>query len=312
VKIQATVLLLALTGAKSAAAQLPLAGPIDPSDTVAAMIAQAYRSGDDATIKAVIGVAKATFPDQAVEIDRLAAGNAAVLANARRDEQVREQARIAAATFFEIWKGELEAGASRSTGSTRTVGIYASAKLNRDGLKWRQRFNGRLDYQETDKVTTTERLIAAYQPNYKWSEALYSYGLVQVERDKSLGYSNRGTLGVGMGYVAASGVSRRIEIEGGPAVRRTNFIDEGPRTTLAARASLSARLALTPTLALTQDAAVFLEPSDTTATSTTAIDTRLIGALKARFSYNIQYEQDGSSGGNQLDTITRATLVYSF
>lgn len=304
-------LLLLLAGAP-VAAQVPLAAPIDPSDTVAAMLAQAYRTGDDATIKAVIGVAKATFPDQAVEIDRLAAGNAAVLANTRREEQVREQARIAAATFFEIWKGELEAGASRSTGSTRTVGIYASAKLNRDGLNWRQRFNGRLDYQETDGVATTERLIAAYQPNYKWSEALYSYGLAQVERDRSLGYSNRGTLGVGMGYVAASGVSRRIEIEGGPAIRRTNFIDEGNRTTLAARASLAARIALSPTLSLSQDASVFLETNDTTATATTAIDTRLIGALKARFSYNIQYEQDGSTGGNQLDTITRATLVYGF
>ncbi|WP_294395128.1 DUF481 domain-containing protein [uncultured Sphingomonas sp.] len=306
------MLLLASAAVAPAVAQAPLARPIDPSDTIAAMIAQAYRSGNDATIQAVVGVAKATFPDQTAEIDRLAAGNAAVLASARREDQIRAQARIAAATFFEIWKGELEAGASRSTGSTRTVGIYAAARLNRDGLNWRQRFTGRLDYQETDGTATTERLIAAYQPNYKWSDELYSYGLVQFERDRSLGYSNRGTLGVGIGYVAASGVSRRIELEGGPAVRRTDFIDQGPRQTIAARGSLSARLALSPTLSLSQDAQVFVEANDTTATSTTAVDTRLIGALKARFSYNVQYEQDGSSGGNQLDTITRATLVYSF
>ncbi|WP_420140625.1 DUF481 domain-containing protein [Sphingomonas sp.] len=298
--------------AASAGAQAPLAQTIAPGDIVAAMIAQAYRTGNDATIQAVIGVAKATFPDQAVEIDRLAAGNAAVLANTRRDDRLREEARIAAATFFEIWKGELEAGASRSTGSTRTVGIYASAKLNRDGLRWRQRFNGRLDYQETNDVATTERLIAAYQPNYKWNDSLYSYGLVQYERDRSLGYLNRGTLGAGMGYVAASGVSRRIEIEGGPALRRTDLVEGGQETTIAARASLSARLTLSPTLSLTQDAAIFVEVNDTTAASTTAIDTRLIGALKARFSYNVQYEQDGGTRGNKLDTVTRATLVYSF
>jgi putative salt-induced outer membrane protein len=304
--------LLASLAALPAGAQAPLARPIDPSDTIAAMIAQAYRSGNDATIQAVIGTAKATFPDQAVEIDRLAAGNAAVLANMRKEDRMREEARIAAATFFEIWKGELEAGASRSTGSTRTVGIYASAKLNRDGLRWRQRFNGRLDYQETDQVATTERLIAAYQPNYKWSESLYSYGLVQYERDRSLGYLNRGTLGVGMGYVAASGVSRRIEFEGGPAFRRTDVVGGGQENTIAARASLSARIALSSTLALTQDASIFLETKDTTASSSTAIDTKLIGALKARFSYNIQYEEDGAVGGNKLDTVTRATLVYSF
>lgn len=301
-----------LLAAAPLAAQVPLARPIDPSDTVAALIAQAYRTGNDQTIQAVIGVAKATFPDQTAEIDRLAAGNASMLAQSRREDAVREQARIAAATFFEIWKGELEAGASRSTGSTQTVGIYAAARMNRDGLRWRQRFNGRLDYQETAGTVTTQRLITAYQPNYKLSDTLYTYGLVQYERDKSLGYSNRGTAGVGLGYVAASGVSRRIELEGGPAVRYTNFIGDAPETTVAARASLSARIALTDTLTLSQDAALFLETKDATASSTTAIDTKLIGRLKVRLSYNLQYEEDSPTRSNSLDTITRATLVYSF
>jgi putative salt-induced outer membrane protein len=311
-RLAALLLALALFPAAPLAAQAPLATQINPSDTVAALIANAYRTGNDATIQAVIAVAKATFPDQSVEIDRLAAGNAGALAVARRDERLRAEARIAAASFFEIWKGEVEAGASRSTGSTKVVGIYAAARLNRDGLNWRQRFTGRLDYQETDGQRTTERLIAAYQPNYKLSETLYSYGLAQVERDPSLGYSSRGTLGAGLGYVAASGIGRRVELEAGPALRRTNFIGPTQKTSVAARASFSAQVPLSPTLVLTQNAAVFLEANDTTATSTTAIDTKLIGDLKARLSYNLQYEQSPFDGGNSLDTITRATLVYSF
>jgi putative salt-induced outer membrane protein len=298
--------------AGSLPAQVPLAERIAPQDTIAAMIANAYRSGNDATIQAVVAVAKATFPDQAVEIDRLAAGNAAALAVARKEDLQRAEARIAAASFFEIWKGELEAGASRSTGSTRTFGAYVAARLNRDGLRWRQRFTGRLDYQETDGTRTTERLIAAYQPNYKLSETLYTYGLAQLERDPSLGYSTRGTLGGGLGFVAASGLGRRVEIEAGPAIRRTDFIGPERKTTLAARASLSALLPLSPTLVLSQNAALFVEANDTTATSTTAIDTTLIGALKGRLSYNVQYEQSPFDGGNSLDTITRATLVYNF
>ncbi|HWI86823.1 MAG TPA: DUF481 domain-containing protein, partial [Sphingomonas sp.] len=286
--------------------------PIAPTDAIAAMLAAAYRTGDDATIRAIVGVAKATFPDDIAEIDRLAAGDAAVLATSRRDEQLREQARIAAATFFEIWKGELELGASRSTGSSRVFGLYASAKLNRDGLRWRQRLSGRLDYQRTNGTTTTDRMLIAYQPSYKWNEDLYAFGLAQFERDRSLGYSNRETLGAGVGLTVFKGKSGKIEIEGGPAVRQTDFIGQPRRTTIAGRASLAARFSLSPTLSLTQDAALFLEAGDTTATSTTAIDTRLIGRLKARLSYNLQYEQDVFEGRNSLDTIGRATFVYAF
>ena len=307
------IALLALAlGAAPVFADPPLPSGIDPADTLAAMIAAAYRSGDDATIRAVVGVAKATFPDQAVEIDRLAAGDAAALALTRKQEQEREQRRIAEATFFEIWKGELEAGASRSTGSTRSLGLYAAANLTRDGLKWRQKLNGRVDFQQTDNVTTSERLIAAWQPNYKIDDRLYSYGLAQYEHDRFLGYSHRLTFGTGLGYTAISTARAKLDLEGGPAVRITDFIDMPSKTTIAARASLSGHVEITPTLTFSQDASLFFETGDTTASATTSLDTKLIGSLKARFSYNIQYEQDAPDGHRGLDTITRATLVYGF
>jgi putative salt-induced outer membrane protein len=42
------------------------------------------------------------------------------------------------------------------------------------------------------------------------------------------------------------------------------------------------------------------------------LDTRLIGRLKARFSYDVQYEDRKLTGHEPLDTTSRATLVYSF
>jgi putative salt-induced outer membrane protein len=282
------------------------------TDTIAAMLDAAYRSGDDTTIRSVIGVAKATFPDQAVEIDRLAAGDAAVLAQTRKEAQLKQQERIAEATFFEIWKGELEVGASSRNGTSDVTGIYASAKLTRDGLAWRQKFNGRIDYQRTNGVTTTDRALIAYQPNYKLNDESYVYGLAQYERDRSLGYANRETLGAGIGLTAFKSPRGKIDLEGGPALRETDFIDQRNRTTIAGRASLAARYALSPTLNFSQDAAVFVEAGDTTATSTSAIDTRLIGRLKAKLSYNVQYEQDAGQGQKSLDTVGRATLVYAF
>lgn len=286
--------------------------PIAAADTIAAMLDTAYRSGDDNVIRSVVGVAKATFPDQVVEIDRLAAGDAAVLAQSRKDEQIRQQERIAEATFFEIWKGELELGASSAQGTSDVTGVYASAKLTRDGLRWRQKLTARIDYQRSNGLTTTERALIAYQHNYKLTDDSYAFGLAQYERDRTLGYTNRETVGAGLGLTAFKSARGKLNLEGGPALRQTDFIDRPNRTTLAARASLAARYTLSPTLTFSEDASIFLETGDTTASMTSAIDTRLIGRLKAKLSYNVQYEQDAAPGQKSLDTIGRATLVYSF
>jgi putative salt-induced outer membrane protein len=315
----AALLLLFAPAIATATAPAPppvrLPADIDPTDTLAAMIAAAYRTGDDATINAVVGVAKATFPNEVAVIDRLAAGDAAVLAQTRKDAQESERIRIQQARFFEIWKGELEAGASRSTGTTRSLGVYASAKLARDGLNWRQKFSARLDFQQTDNITTTERLIAAWQPNYKFDERLYAYGLTQYEHDRTLGYNSRFTIGAGVGYTVLATGNAKLEVEAGPAFRHTDYTDyteEPTHNTVAARASLTGKIALSPTISISQDAALFFETKDTTISATTALETTLIGALKAKFSYNIQYEQNAPEGAHALDTVTRATLVYGF
>ena len=290
----------------------PVPRAIAPTDTIAAMLDAAYRSGDDTTIRSVIGVAKATFPDQAIEIDRLAAGDAAVLAQTRKEAQMKQQERIAEATFFEIWKGEIEVGASQASGTSDVGGVYASAKLTRDGLLWRQKFTARIDYQRTNGLTTTERALIAYQPNYKLNDDSYVFGLAQYERDRSLGYLNRETFGAGVGLTAFKSPRGKLDFEGGPALRETDFIGQPNRTTLAARGSFAARYALSPSLNFSEDASLFVEAGDTTATATSAIDTRLIGRLKAKLSYNVQYEQDAAPGQKTLDTVGRATLVYAF
>jgi hypothetical protein len=89
------------------------------------MIEAAYKTGNDKTISDVVGLAKDNFPTYIAEIDNIAGMQKLMLANMREEAQQREQARIMAASLFQIWKGELEAGGSRSTGTTRTTSIYA-------------------------------------------------------------------------------------------------------------------------------------------------------------------------------------------
>ena len=56
----------------------------------------------------------------------------------------------------------------------------------------------------------------------------------------------------------------------------------------------------------------YFDSQSNTIESTTALTTRLSGALAARASFNIRTESDPPLGREQTDTTTRAALVYSF
>lgn len=290
--------------------------PVPASDTlpepVRRMIATAIASGDEATLAAVVKIARKTYPGFATAIATTTIDHdMAVAAKKQADERARI-ARLSNPNPLVNWKGEIEAGASRSTGNTRNVALFAGGKAEREGLYWRHTVIARLDLQSTDDVTTTERITASWQPNLKFDDRFYAYGIGQYEHDRFLGYDSRYTLGGGIGYGVIRSTALKLDFEGGPALRHTNFIENSKETGLASRASIKLRWTLGPNLQFAQDAAIYLAPDDNNAVATTSLDTRLIGALKARFSYNVQYERDTPEGRQSLDTLSRATLVYSF
>ncbi len=293
----------------------PAAPPPPPAklpEAVRTLIEAATSSGDATAVAAILRYARQTNPETIAQIDALdaeftarQAAKTAAAARARADA-------LANAALLENWKGEIEAGGSRFTGNNAGFGLYGAVSFVREGLRWRNTLSGRIDYQRTNGETVTERGNALWRPNYKLTDRLYTYGLAQYERDRLLGYTDRYTGGGGIGYRLVAGPALNVEFEGGPALRRTDFVETGATTRLAGRASLGVRWAITPTLNFVQDGALFVEEGNNNATATTALDTKLIGALKARLSYNVTYERNTLATSDTLDTITRATIAYSF
>lgn len=279
---------------------------------VRAMIDAATTGGDAATVTAVVRLAKQTNPNFVAEIDQLHnAYNGRVRAEREAADRAARE-RLAAAHILDNWKGEIELGGSRATGNTESLGLYGAIALTRDGLDWRHKLNARADLQETNGARTTERINAAWQPNYKIDARLYAYGLAQYEHDPFAGFDDRYTGGAGLGYTAIATPRLNLELEGGPAFRYTEYVNEPGKSTVAGRASLNLKWKPSETLTLTQVAAVFVESGNTNASATTALDTRLFGPLRARLSYNVQYERDAPAGRDTLDTLSRATLIYGF
>lgn len=293
------------TGGPALAAPLP--------EPVRAMIETALATDEPQTVAAVIAVAKRANPDSVAEIEAMTADHERDLAAKAQAKAEAERERLASAGVLSLWRGQVELGGSWSTGNSRTLGLYGAAKLKRSGLDWQHDLSLRADYQRSDGQTATERAVAAWQPRYKISPSYYAYGLTQYEHDRFLGYQHRLTAGAGLGVVAVNNPSLRLEFDAGPAYRYTSFYDGAPdEQRMAGRGGLNMKWTPWPRLTLAQEVAVYVEKQNTTAASTTSIETLLFGPLKGRLSYNVQYERDAPTDQKRTDSVSRASLVYSF
>src|SRR3546814_4783412 len=82
-------------------------------------------------------------------------------------------------------------------------------------------------------------------------------------------------------------------MDGGPAFRQTAFIASGEEKELSGRASMAFRWDITPRLGFSQDASAFLA-DNSSFVSTSALTTRLFGALSSRLSFDVRHETERS------------------
>ncbi len=272
---------------------------------IRSMLDAALESGNDGDVSVVVKYARLADPASAD----------AVLAIAEKWRNDRAQARqttIRQASMFDLWSGRAELGGYITTGNTDSKGGAAVLDLTREGLQWRHKFRAQADYQENAGVATREHYLASYEPNYKIDDRLYVYGSAQYESDRFLGYYDRYSASTGVGYSAIKSPAIRLDIELGPAFRQTSFTDDTEQSNIAGRGTLAFNWKLLPGLSVTQNAAAYVQSSNSTLSGTTSVNAKLIGPLSAALSYTVQYESTPPAGSVSTDTTSRASLVYSF
>jgi putative salt-induced outer membrane protein len=289
-------------------------------DGVRSMIEAAIASREPQAIETVTRFARETHPGAIAEIDEVLAEwrrqQAAVAGQRPEPEAVlaaqQPEQQASGGSQQPDWKGQVEVGGSRSTGRSSYVGAVGAVALEREGPRWDHKTQVRIEVQKGRNVTDVERLIASWQPNYKFGDSLYVYGLGEVESDPAQAYRRRYTASGGLGYTVLSSESAKLDLEGGPAFRYVEESVGAPNSSVAARASFTLRWTVSPTLEIRQASALYVERGNRNANALTSLDAQLIGPLKARLSYDVRYEDRLDLDGSYLDTLSRASLVYSF
>jgi putative salt-induced outer membrane protein len=286
---------------------LLLANAEDPTipPTIKSMLDAAMQSGNENDVATIVKYAKSADPASADLVMRIAS-------DWRKQRQQTAQQKLREADFLDLVKGHAELGGYVSTGNTENVGLSAAITLRREGIEWRHKLRFQADYQESLGVTTQDRYLAAYEPNWKFDDRAYLYGAAQYERDRFSGFNSRFSVSAGAGYSAIKSPAMKLDLELGPAFRQTDFIDQTSENSVAARGSLDFGWKLTRGISVTQNASAYVEQSNSTISTKSALLTKLIGPLSAQVSYSMQYESMPPIGRKTTDTISRAALVVDF
>lgn len=312
--LRIAVLVAVLAAGGPAHAELP--------EPVRAMIDAAIATGDPAKVRTVADLARATNPADGLEIDAILSLFEAEQEERRTAEAKSKEEAIRKAGLFDNWTGRGELGGFRATGNTSNTGITASLTLNRQGIDWRHRFLGRVDYQRNGGVTTREQFLARYEPNVNVSDNFYVYALAQYERDQFQGFDGRYAISGGMGYQAIKSDELQLSFKAGPAYRVTEFVDGRNESRIAGLIGIDFDWSITERLKLTQDtnavaetgssAVAIIDSRNTSVNVITGLDAAIAKKLKARLSYAVEYNSDPAPGAVQTDTLSRVTLIYDF
>jgi putative salt-induced outer membrane protein len=286
------------------------------------MIDAARASGDDAKVATVLGLARSTWPGDDDEIARIETEwQAELLARKQAAIHAKEET-IRSAGLLELWKGEIELGGFQASGNSESVGATASAKIRRDGVDWSHQLQLRFDYQRQNSVTSREQYFASYEPRWQFNKSLFTYGLAQFERDQLQGVDARYAASGGIGYKVVDSDPFKFSIKAGPAYRVTEYTDGRTDNRFAALAGIDLDWKILDRLTLTQNAnataetggvaTVLVDGSNTSVNLVTGLDLAVSNRLRARMSYQLDYDSNPPAGKFSTDTLTRASLVYGF
>ncbi len=272
-------------------------------DAIAVMLDAA--AGDAAQLKVVADIAKKTNPQSSAEIDAKVAGFAIAQARAREEK-------LASQGILEGWSGSGEAGGFISGGNTSTKGVAIGANLVKETRSWKHSLRGFVDYQRQDGVTTRERYFAGYEGNYNITPNFYALATLAYEKDRFSGFDRRFSESLGLGYKLINTDSIKLAIEGGPALRQTQYTSGIDDNAFAARGAGSLNWTISPSLTFSENATIFYDSFNTSVQSITALTAKLGGALSARASFQYNNESNPPAGRKNSDTTSRITLVYSY
>lgn len=313
----------------------------EPADAMRLMIMKSMSFKEGAHFLATLEIAIDTAPDRAEEFVALAleispdqekeimsiavgavgaeAGDLVLPTGQLPQERLaeienEERAQRQSLGFFstKAWDGELSLGGSLLTGNTSEKALSVGLKLARVNEIWEHHFAVQGDYSRNANQTTKERILSNYNSKwFAWKRG-YLFGLVDFELDSFSEFDWRTSQAVGGGYRVIERENMALDLEGGPGVRETKLASDGVQFEFVGVARSNYSWQITDALKFIDIASVFVGSDRTTFSNDAGLTAKFTKRLSGRLSFYTKYDTSVPENQENLDTATRATIVYDF
>lgn len=291
------------------------------------MLKTAVLGEDRAAFDAIMKMALETWPSDRVDILKTASGLRSewMLPPLLQEVAAADAAAVAAEKksrargimYFldpKLWNTQAQVGAASSTGDTDEQSLSVGLRFNRDfGERWEHDLNLDFDFARSQGTTTRRRLLTRYETIYKPWKKFYVLNYVEIDLNRFSGFDYRILDNVALGAQLVKTDRQSLRLEGGPGVRFNKFEDTGAtETEFLGRLSSTYDLKLTDNIGFNDRVSMIFGTGSLTFDNRATVSAQINSSLQARVAFQVQYDSDAPAAAAAWDTITRATLVYSF
>jgi putative salt-induced outer membrane protein len=221
------------------------------------------------------------------------------------------------------WNGEVSAGYVQTEGNSDTRTSNARAEVIYQSKDWRNTFNAAAIQSQSSQLNeltgteetqvSAERYSAGNKTDYNFTDRDYAFLSLEWEKDLIGGVRERTSETVGYGRKVLTGPAHLLDLELGAGVRQTEEqITANKAEDAIGRARLAYKWNFSETSFFGETIKAESGESNTFTESVTELKLSLIGKLFALASYTVRNNTDVAPGTEKTDTITAASLGWTF
>jgi putative salt-induced outer membrane protein len=210
------------------------------------------------------------------------------------------------------WTGKAELGGTLNTGNTDEESLFVAGEINRRHGPWNYSLESSFDIKRVEDRTNKQRFVVEGQVNRDISPRAYAYGAVKFEDDAFSGFNYRVTTSGGVGYRLFDDDAFYWGVETGPSVR----VDQREGAS-SANVDVAGRGASDMVWRISESAEVnndfeVIGDGGVNIDTISALIMRITERLSGKLSYQVRLNTDAPSGRQEMDTTTKASLLYDF
>ncbi|MBM7073440.1 DUF481 domain-containing protein [Shewanella sp. 202IG2-18] len=214
--------------------------------------------------------------------------------------------------------GNVEAGATFTTGNTQTSSFKAKADLKHELEDWENEYIIEGLYTKDDEAVTAKRYQLGAQGNYKFDESnyLFANGNYEVDEFRGFDYQIATAAGYGHKFFDDGGDMLRAEIGPGYIYQRLTP-DQRGESNENSNATLVAHTVIEYTKRIS-DSSTFNSKlvsdfgNQIISRLDTSITAKVVDSLAMKFGVTVRYNSEPLDNIKSTDTETTLTLLYSF